>query len=708
MKGLFIFFISLLSFVGFSQNTESPYLKVLTPNAIIPLKSTYTDVNISGSIAHVHISQTYHNTSNTVIEAKYVFPLSTQAAVHKMDMTIGDRSISAKIFEKQEAQKVYDKAIKEGKRAAKLDQHRPNVFSMNVGNIMKNDIVTIDIYYTEMLVPTLGSYQFVFPGVVGPRYTGESDSNTSVFHQPYTPKGIEDTFDYDINVQINAGMTLADVSSNTHDIKVHYPNAQIAEIALTKNNTNPSNRDYILNYSMRGNAIQTGMLLYEANDEKFFAYLMEPPKQTANVKATAKEYLFIVDVSGSMNGYPLDVSKKLLRNLLVNLPETDSFNILLFASSSEVLSSIPLSCSKENIEKGLSFLTNTRGGGGTRLLNALETAYQLPRVNTKSARSMVVITDGYVSVEREAFELIEQNLAQANVFTFGIGSSVNRYLIEGMAKVSNSESFIATDLNEANTIAERFRSYIATPLLTQIQIEVDNFDAYDITPSSIPDVFASRPILIFGKYKGRATGKLTITGNDGNGRFNQVFNISDATLSKSNEALRYLWARKKIERLDDYRTLFGEDTKQQVIELGLKYNLLTQYTSFVAVDNEIVNKKGKLKSIKQPLPMPMNVNNSAVGAEASIKGKSVIKSSTLDKSKARRWLTLNYNDMIQSMLKQYKEIRVHLDSDGTIIKVEALVNGIWSVSAELKRLFQSKDVAEKPRLSKKVTVTLKH
>ena len=276
-----------------------------------------------------------------------------------------------------------------------------------------------------------------------------------------------------------------------------------------------------------------------------------------------------------------------------------------------------------------------------------------------------------------------------------------------MAKISNSECFIATDLNEANTVAERFRSYISKPLLTQIQIKVEGFDAYDVTPSSIPDVFASRPILVFGKYKGHAKGKLTITGNDGNGRFNQVFNISDATLSKSNEALRYLWARKKIERLDDYRTLFGEDTKREVIELGLEYNLLTQYTSFVAVDNEIVNKKGKLNPVKQPLPMPMNVNNSAVGAEASIKGKSVIKSSTLDKSKARRWLKLNYNDMIQSMLKQYKEIRVHLDSDGTIIKVEALVNGTWSVCAELKRLFLAKEVAKKPRLSKKVTVTLK-
>ena len=476
MKPLLILFATLLSLTGFSQNTESPYLEVLTPDAVIPLKSTNAKVDISGSIAHVQISQTYHNTGNIPIEAKYVFPLSTQAAVHNMTMRIGNRSITAKIFEKQEAQKVYDKAIKEGKRAAKLDQHRPNVFEMNVGNIMQGDLVTIDIYYTEMLVPTLGHYEFVFPAVVGPRFTGESTTDTSVFNQPYTQKGIADTFDYELNLQINAGMRIADVTSNTHEINVHYPKAQIAEISLADDNKNPSNRDFILTYSMRGNAIQTGMLLYEGQDEKFFAYMMEPPKASASIKPTAKEYLFVVDVSGSMNGYPLDVSKKLMRNLLVNLPETDRFNILLFASSSNVLSTSPLLCTEENIQKGLNFLSSAQGSGGTRLFDALQTAYSLPRQNPSSARSMVVITDGYISVERDTFDLIETNLDQANVFTFGIGSSVNRFLIEGMAKVGNSQSFIATDLNAATAVAEEFRNYISTPLLTQIKIKTEGFE----------------------------------------------------------------------------------------------------------------------------------------------------------------------------------------------------------------------------------------
>ncbi|WP_420573983.1 VIT and vWA domain-containing protein [Kordia sp.] len=717
MKHILVIFIALISSFGFAQKTESPYLEVLTPNAVIPLKSTKADVKISGNIAHVHIAQTYQNTGNIPIEAKYVFPLSTQAAVHKMQMTIGDRTINAKIFEKQEAQRVYDKALKQGKRAAKLDQHRPNVFQMNVGNIMKNDIVTIDIYYTEMLVPLAGSYEFVFPGVVGPRFVGKSTSGEKAFNQPYTRKGVGDTFQYDLDVQINAGIPIADVSSNTHKIKVNYPNTRKAEIALTSENKNPSNRDFILKYSMRGNEIQSGLLLYEENGEKFFAYMMEPPKASVTVKPAAKEYLFVVDVSGSMNGYPMEVSKKLLRNLLVNLPETDHYNILLFAGGSRVLSPKPLSCSKENIQKGINFLTNERGGGGTLLLNALKTAYALPRMDKTSARSMVVITDGYVSVEREAFDMIAQNLGQANVFTFGIGSSVNRYLLEGMAKISSSESFIATEMNEANAVAEKFRNYIKSPLLTQIRIKAEGFDAYDVTPSSIPDVFASRPILVFGKYRGDAKGILTITGQTGNGVFQKEFRVADGMLSKDNEALRYLWARKKIERLDDYKRRFGDNTKQQVIELGLKYNLVTQYTSFVAVDNEVVNKNGNRKVVKQPLPMPKNVNNSAVGAEASVKGKTFIKRKKRSKTikaddtklneKATNWFRENYAKIIKRYLKTYDGIRVEVSKNGTILKLEILVNGSWITNEVLLERINLIDVQDAFNLDKKVVITIK-
>lgn len=714
MKLLYTFLLCTICFAGFSQDTDSPYLLVSTKNAIIPLKSSITEANIAGTIAHVRVTQVYQNKGAEPIEAKYVFPLSTQAAVHKMHMIVDDRLVVAKIFEKQEAKKVYNTAIEEGKRAAKLEQHRPNVFQMNVGNIMPGDEITIDIYYTEMLVPVNGEYQFVAPAVVGPRFTGESAETEGSFAMPYTVKGIADSFDFDISVRLNAGMIIQHVNSASHEIIVEYPDAKTAEIVLSQENKNPSNRDFIMKYNLRGNQIQTGLLLYEGEEENFFSFQMEPNKNVVLDDIPSREYLFIVDVSGSMNGYPLEVSRTLMRNLLCGLQMTDTFNVQLFASSSTMFSAVPVEINEQNIEAAIRFLSEGQGGGGTQLLSALQTAYKLSRKDMSVARSMVVITDGYVSVEKEAFELIRNNLDQASVFTFGIGSSVNRYLVEGMAKVSNSESFIATTSEEAAEVAKDFANYIATPLLTRVKVESKGFDMYDLAQKSIPDVFAARPVVVHGKYKGKAEGKIIVTGYQGKKRFRQVYNVTDGQLSKQNKALGYLWARKRIGELDDYKKLFNEDVKAEVVALGLKYNLLTNYTSFVAVDEAIVNKDGTLTKIKQPLPMPDNVNNSAVGAEAEVKETSKFKRSfniffedEVAKN-VKRQLTMEfkvmYAKLVSEYLKKYESLRIKFNAEGKVIRVEKFENGSWTVDESMLLDFEKISLKS---VKKEITLTLK-
>ncbi len=716
MKLLYTFFLFCTAALSYAQEGDSPYLLVTTQDAVIPLKASKTNVQISGAIAHVQITQVYQNLGTSAIEAKYVFPLSIHAAVHKMQMTIGDRIVNAKIFEKQTAQKVYETALSEGKRAAKLDQDRPNVFQMNVGNIMPRDEITIAIFYTEMLVPVNGQYQFVAPSVVGPRFTGERSGNTDSFNMPYTAKGIADTFDFDMTVFINAGMLIQSITSTSHIVALRYPDAKTAEVFLSKNNKNPANRDFILNYNLRGNKIQSGLLLYEDKDEHFFTYQMEPTKNVVLEDIPSREYLFIVDVSGSMNGYPLEVSKELMRNLLCNLRPTDTFNVQLFASSATVFSTTPVETNEQNIEAAIRFLSEGQGGGGTQLLNALQEAYKLPRKDPSNARSMVVITDGYVSVEKEAFELIKNNLDQANVFTFGIGSSVNRYLIEGMAKVANSESFIATSMGEANGVAKKFATYISTPLLTQVKIESQGFEMYDMAPSSIPDVFAARPVVVHGKYRGKAHGKIIITGYQGAKKFRQEFKVAHGHLSKANKALPYLWARQRIAELGDYHKIFNEDVRDRVIALGLKYNLATDYTSFVAVDEVVANKNGSISTVKQPLPMPRNVNNLAVGAAGEVRERTTYKPSfniafneNLDKTTKRK-ITMEfktiYTKLVNDYLEKYKGLRIKFDKNGQIVCVEKMEKGQWVLDSGLMDEFDAFST-RRMRLDKEVILTLK-
>jgi len=378
--------------------------------------------------------------------------------------------------------------------------------------------------------------------------------------------------------------------------------------------------DYILKYRLAGGKIESGLLLYEGKEENFFLLMVQPPERVKLEDIPPREYIFIVDVSGSMHGFPLDISKTLLRDLISGLRPTDTFNVLLFAGGSTVMSNQSVPATRKNIERAIRIIDKEQGGGGTELLPALKRALALPKTEGVS-RTLVIATDGYVDVKLEAFDLIRNNLNQANMFTFGIGSDVNRFLIEGIARVGQGEPFVVTEPKEAAAKVAKFREYIKSPVLTGIEYSCDEFEVYDVEPISIPDVLAERPVILFGKWKrglqGQPKGIITLSGISGKGKYKQTFNVSEIKPLKTNSALRYLWARRRIEMLGDYNTLQPNDERKQMItNLGLTYNLLTAYTSFVAIDLEIRRKDSELATVKQPLPLSKGVSNYAVGGRA--------------------------------------------------------------------------------------------
>ncbi|HBS87795.1 MAG: hypothetical protein A2W91_11230 [Bacteroidetes bacterium GWF2_38_335] len=625
-----LFLIALFSFTflfSFSQSesedkTLSPYFYVVSNDPEtddLPLKSTSAEVNIVGVIADVSIKQVYKNEGKSTIEAIYTFPASSKAAVYSMEMKIGSRKIVAQIKEKEKARAEYEEAKNSGQSASLLEQQRPNVFQMNVANIRPGETIEVSMKYTEMLVPEAGTYSFVYPTVVGPRYTAGAAAEDTYLNTPYQKEGETPFSSFDLNVYLAAGMPIDNISCTTHKTNITYPQSDMAEIKLDQSEKNGGNRDFILEYSLGGDKIQSGLLLYEHGDENFFMMMVEPPKKVLNEDIPPREYIFIVDVSGSMTGFPLTVSKKLMRNLVTNLRSTDKFNVMVFAGSSGFLSETSLNATSANIEQAISYIENQKGGGGTNLLPALEKALTFPRGTESLSRSFVIITDGYVDVEKKAFDLIRNNCDNANTFIFGIGSSVNRYIIEGIAHVGMSEPFVVTNSENCDNIAEKFRKYINSPVLTQIKRTITGIDAYDMEPTTIPDVMAERPVIIYGKYRNNADGSITLKGHAGKEKFKKTIKFSEAKPDKRNSAIRYLWARERIKMLDDYNNAnYDETTVKEVTGLGLKYNLMTAYTSFVAIDEQKVTVNGNTKTVKQALPMPQGVSNYAIGFEMEL------------------------------------------------------------------------------------------
>lgn len=610
-----------------ADKTLSPYFFVKSDEPEIdqlPLQATSVTVNIAGVIADVVVTQVYENKGKKPLEAIYIFPASTRAAVYGMKMTIGERTIIAKIRKREDARQEYNEAKQAGQSASLLEQHRPNVFQMNVANILPSDIVKVELQYTELLVPTDGMYEFVYPTVVGPRYSNQpaADAPPSAhwIENPYHHEGEPPCYACDITVNIAAGLPIRDICSSSHKVTINYDGPASASIRLDPSEKHGGNRDFIMQYRLAGGKIETGLLLYQGEDEKFFLAMLQPPKQVKDVQIPPREYIFIVDVSGSMKGFPLDISKALLKDLIGHLRPTDRFNVLLFAGSSAVLSEQSLPATPENIRHAINTIERQRGGGGTELLPALQRALALPRTEGCS-RSVVISTDGYVTVEEEAFDLIRDNLGKANTFAFGIGTAVNRHIIEGMARVGMGEPFVITKPEEAHEKAKKFRELIQSPVLTGITIDFGKFQVYDVEPPSIPDVLADRPVIVFGKWHGKPRGHIRAQGFTGDRPFMQAVDVATVKPLKTNAALRYLWARHRIALLSDYNSLRHQDERvTEVTDLGLSYNLLTAYTSFVAIDTQIRIQDGQPVTVKQPLPLPHGVSDYAVGGDYLVKG----------------------------------------------------------------------------------------
>lgn len=607
------------------QTTESPYFYIPGGQAGVdklPLKDTQVDVQISGVIADVSVIQIYRNEGSRPIEAKYIFPGSTRAAVYAMNVQIGDRHITANIREKQQARIEYQTARSEGRTAALLEEHLPNVFQMNVANIMPGDEVRVELRYTELLVPQAGNYQFVFPMVVGPRYNSpnaqaqssrDAAAATSI---PYLHAGEPNTALFDIKATLTSPVGIKAITSTSHALKIENEDNNQRAVINVEKGFNVSNRDFILNYQLAGDAIESGVMLYRGADENFFLAMIQPPKAVSPEVIPPRDYVFVVDTSGSMNGFPLKTARLVLTELMQGMRPTDTFNLMLFSGSSSTLAPRSVPATQANIDKALEMISKTYyGSGSTELIPALRHVFSLPKA-PEISRTVLILTDGYVSVEREAFDLVRQNLGKANVFAFGIGSSVNRYLIEGLARAGMGEPFFVTKASEAEKQAQAFHRMIASPVLTSIKASFQNFDAYDIDPAQIPDVLGERPVIVFGKWRGPLKGNIVIEGHSATGPYRQVLPVA-AQLSPNTPALRYLWARSRIDSLMDQETLEGNSMyRDQITSLGLKYSLLTPYTSFVAVDHVVRNRNpGNTPEVNQPSPMPEGVSDLAIGSE---------------------------------------------------------------------------------------------
>ncbi|MBI4776884.1 MAG: VWA domain-containing protein [Deltaproteobacteria bacterium] len=568
------------------------------------LKKMDAEVRIVGPIAQVKLHQVFQNTGANAVDADYLFPASAGAAVHEVRVRIGERFIEARMQKRDQAGMQFEQAESKNRTVSFIEQEWPNVFLMNVVHIMPGDSVQVELNYSEPVFPQNEVYEFTLPAVPESEREGRLDPiRERGIPNRYAIKGESVPYDFDIAVQLLTAVPIKTISSPSHRISVFYRSQNSARIHLDQERK--GNKDFVLRYTLAGVQIESGVMMYQGAEENYIAVFMEPPERPSGFRIPSREFIFVIDVSESMKGFPLETAKVLMERLLMDLKASDLLNVVLFAGNSAVLnSSGSVNATEENIRQAISLLDGPSGDDGTGLMTALRAAYSIPRPESHVSRSLVVITDGYVDAEAQVFKFVREHLDEANLFVFGIGVSVNRALVGSLARAGQGKPFVALSSDQAAAEAEKFRAYIKNPVLTQASVTFEGFDVHDQIPMKLPDLMAQRPIVVIAKYRGAPSGRVRISGFTGEERYLESLEASPFIAGPENAPIVELWARKWLELLEDQYLLLPhvKELEEAVTRLGLCHDLPATVTRLMAADYQMGHADGSTQPMKQTLP----------------------------------------------------------------------------------------------------------
>ncbi len=606
------------------------------PQAACPLKHTGVKAEISGFLARVTVTQEFTNPFQDKIEAVYTFPLPRNSAVDDMTMLVGSRTVRGTIKRREEARSIYEAARAAGHVAGLLDQERPNIFTHSVANIMPGEQVKITISYVETLKYEDGSYEFSFPMVVGPRYIpgqpiGKQgggwapDTNrvpdASRITPPVAKPGTRAGHDISLEVALDAGVPLDTLQSATHEVVIERPNLHAAVVRLKDKDVLP-NKDFVLKYDVAGRKINDAVLAHRAARGGFFTLILQPPARVAAQDVTPKELVFVLDTSGSMSGFPIEKAKETMRLALDGLNPQDTFNLITFSGDTRVLFPEPVPATRENLASAQAFLSGTRGSGGTEMMKAIRAALD-PSDAQGHIRVVCFMTDGYVGNDMEIISEVQKH-PNARVFSFGIGNSVNRFLLDKMAQYGRGEVEYVGLKDDGSAAARRFHERVRSPLLTDIGIDWGGLAVTDLYPKRIPDLFSAKPVIIHGRYTTPGTGVVRLRGRLAGREFTRELRVTLPASEPRHDVLASLWARTRIDDLmgRDYNGMQAgttrTDIRDAITRLGLDYRLMTQFTSFVAVEEMTVTEGGQPRRVEVPVEMPEGVSYEGVfGKEKS-------------------------------------------------------------------------------------------
>ena len=566
-----------------------------------PVLSTEVKFRVSGTVARAVVSQQFRNDSPDWVEGIYVFPLPENAAVDRLQMHVGDRLIEGRIRERAQARAEYEAARERGSLASLIEQERPNIFTSSVANLGPGQTLTVEIEYQQTLHYLDGSVSLRFPTVVAPRYipgTPQSEGKPSGHGWAPDTDKVKDASritpsvlaenepmrnPVTIHVELDAGFPVNEVRSRYHPVKVQKRDDNRYEVSLAVGPF-PADRDFELVWNPLPGAQPRGAMFLEsaAGESHLLLTLFPPFGVKADDKRLPREVIYVIDTSGSMEGTSIMQAKSALRLALGQLAPEDRFNVIQFNSATELLFPSSREASVKNVVAARRYVDRLQATGGTEMVPAMQAALDSP-AKEGYLRQVIFMTDGSVGNEDQLFKLIQRKLGRSRLFTVGIGSAPNGHFMAKAAQLGRGSFTYIGDVDEVGEKMAALFGKLEHPVLSDIVVDWPADLNAQSSPEKMPDLYLGEPIVLSALVQGPLKGKVVVRGQAGGESWTAEFDLSTAHDGKG---MGVIWARRKVEALMDsiHEGADRGEVRQQVVEIALKYHLVTRYTSLVAVD----------------------------------------------------------------------------------------------------------------------------
>ena len=565
----------------------------------LPLRGTEVRARVSGPVAEVFVTQRFVNDGDRPIEAVYLFPLPPDAAVDRMEMRIGERVVRGVIRGRQEARQEYEAARSTGRRAALLEQQRPNLFAQRVANIAPGDQIDVRLRYVQALPYEDGHYELAFPMIAPRRYdpsgpgAGSPDPvspdavNAAAVHASEQPPVA-------LAVELEAGLTLASIASPSHaSARITHAGAHAqADLRAEREDVT---RDFVLRWSLAAEEPDATLLAHREAEDGFFTLLVQPPVSPTDAQIAPRDVTFVLDTSSSMHGRPLAQAQSMLRAAIRGLRPSDRFNVLGFSDRVARLAPSPIANEGDAEARAIAFVDGLRATGATEMIPAIEQALSAPASRDRLS-IVVLVTDGYIANEADVLRALATHLSASGgahrVYAFGVGGAVNRFLVERAAEIGRGRALVVGLSEDPDAAARRFATWIDRPVFTDVSVDFGDLRVTDVYPRRAPDLFAGKPLAIHGRFAGGGRATVRVRGTMNGRRYERAIEVAlptSATPEGPHASQASLWARAAVhDRLARLTLRDDPALIEEVTALGLAHHLVTPYTSFVAIEERPV------------------------------------------------------------------------------------------------------------------------